>query len=368
MRYADYTDVPFEHIERMAERCRPVRDQVIPLLGELKEVVRKGNGRSLNDMMYQARLEEMVMQRLERIIAGNVSRFVSCVGSVMDSVDGETSQAEGIEDIDMRDLLRNVYTDGHSFATCDARMIFTEWGAGDFVHGPDALFPVVQIAEKILQEGERIDAIERFSWRKPLKNDIKLAVYDKEMPDMDKTEFVMEGSLRTSEGRVLSVMAMDNPEKPIEQITANNPFAVGTIIKSPSCYSIEDGGIHSFEIFEPKVLGCYEAFNKNKSLSVGTLVEILTLALINVDSSENSGSVLRMLGGISDLPIPKDMRDIFVEGSRLEVRFLPDQKKKGRSGLELVPFEFKFPHQETFARGIYAITGSEDLANKHCEE
>lgn len=363
MNLCDFSDFPFKEFEMMAENCVSVRQDVMPVVEQLREVVSKGASRNLNDLRFQMYLEAEIARRIDKITTERAASVVSC----MDSQRGGVDMSANVEFTEVSDLISNVYSDGKSFATCDAKMFVTSVSAGKFVHGPDALMPVVQLLNKLVADGERLESVQRFSWKKPMKNNLKLAVYDRDFNGGDNGDYVMEGKFTTSEGRMLTVLGMDNPDSPVKIVGVKNPYAEGTICNCPECCRIDDSRNHSFELINPSVPECFELFANDNSIAVATLVEVLTKALTKMDISENKAPVvLRMLGGIRNLQLPKDMSDVFGEGRRLDIRIIEDKRKKGHSGMIITPFEFKFPHQESVGTGIYAVTDNEVLATARC--
>lgn len=92
---------------------------------------------------------------------------------------------------------------------------------------------------------------------------------------------------------------------------------------------------------------------------------VITYALVVAGTERNVQGELAMhsgfLGRVSDLPIPADIEDILRKGQLLEIRSTGRKIRTGQSGLSLQPFEYKFPHQSKFARGIVAAGEPEQL-------
>ena len=87
---------------------------------------------------------------------------------------------------------------------------------------------------------------------------------------------------------------------------------------------------------------------------VATLAELLTQGLNTTMAITGKGSRgNRVLGGIRDLELPDDMSLVY--GGSLRMKLLDENARKGRSGMTLMPFEYKFPHQLNSSKGIVAI-------------
>lgn len=198
-----------------------------------------------------------------------------------------------------------------------------------------------------------------------MRHNLKLAVYAEKFTELaDRDRYVLEGGFETSDGRKLTVLGMDNPDSQITHRATNNPYAENTLCSCPACCVIKKDGTYSFLIHEPRTNSYLQHFAASQQLSVATMIEMLTLALslAGNDEQQSDQQVLRVLGGLQNLPIPQNMASIFDGGSRLQVRLLKRQKRNGRSGMTLIPFQYKFPHQQDFSDGIAASTTSVDLA------
>lgn len=361
--------VPQELVETLIMSCSSAKKTIVPLIEKLSALEAKGFNKTGEDLIEIRSLRSEIQAELKKAMENPGIPRCKCI------ITGPSQSAPRKETTPRGDLVSfdNLNTDHQTFATADTNMFFTEWSP-NFIHGSDSMIHIMSLAETLLQEGEKITALDRITWKKPMRHNLQLAVYAQEFANLpDREKYIVEGSFTTSNGRKFTVFGMDNPNSPIKTRMTNNPYANRTICPCPDCCQTAPDGTQSFKIHEPPVSKCYEAFAKSKPLSAATLIEMLTLALFRTDETINNRErtkILKVLGGLSDLPIPEDMDVIFNgnhpgEGnSRLEVRFLKGAEKKGQSGMTLMPFEYKFPHQKTFSRGIAASTDSIDLARK----
>lgn len=346
-------------IEKIASVSLEIEESLMPVIGRLREALGKGDEKSEEDKKWQ----EVLVSSLGMKIAGIVVdrrfalRIIYDVIFRKESVD-ELKGERGI-------FIDNVDTDGKSFAKCDAEMFETDWSYS-FVHGPDSLIPVVQLLEKLLQRNEEITMIQSFTWRRPIQHGVKLVTTEGDFDVNGKEDALFEGSFRTNDRRQLSVIGFDDPSVPVEKIFRRNQIVQNCISQIGEC-TTDRGDIGRFKLSDSGDSLPYPITNDRIEIKINTILDILVTALLKMGGSATGVYVtLKMLGGIRNLPIPSDIRDVFDENGKLEVIYLEDQIKVGRSGMNLVPFEFKFPYHEKPGSGIFAFTDSRELADDVC--
>jgi len=69
-----------------------------------------------------------------------------------------------------------------------------------------------------------------------------------------------------------------------------------------------------------------------------------------------------LMGGVRNMKIPADLRDVYSVNGTLDVEVLEDKVRPGSSGMTLIPFRYRFPGQQNFSMGIGALTSSENVA------
>ena len=252
-------------------------------------------------------------------------------------------------------------------------MFLSEW-SGQFVHGPDSIgFPILLAEANLLKPGERIRAIPRVTWRRPMTNDLTLAVYAQEFTKRPTAAdpYAFDGQLQTTLGRTLSFYGIENGDPIRRQSAVPNPYAKALFCNCPRCYSRTQDGEHSFRLkdgFSPEHLG---VLNGSAAVSAAALLELIVKGLVAVgmecDGDRVTSAHVGLLGQVSNLEIPEDFADILGGEKCLRLRGL---RKRIRSSvhtsptaepLSLVSFEYSFPGQTNFSHGIAAAEKDRDL-------
>lgn len=318
-----------------------------PKCNEMRSLEAKGIDKTLDDLM---RIRE-IRHEVEELV-GQLLRNAAVVdlGSNLPGI-----RTSGI-DREQMVKLTDVHTDASSFATCDAGMFTSPWSR-EFVHGADATLHVGDLAQKILRPSEHIAGVKRITWRKPTATNLKLAVYARSFPDMDMSGYNFDGALTTSEGRTLTFFAMPDEESPIRtHMAESNPFAANILCPCDDCRKMRCGAT-LYRLHELPV-GLNTALDHDFSLRMSTTLELLTLGIAhsNSEAANDRSQVLKLLAGVNDLVIPESSREL-CQGV-LAVRLFKDAAKRGKSGMELIPFEYRFPHMSKDRTGIVAVTRS----------
>lgn len=296
-----------------------------------------------------------IVERLERILS-----------KMRESI---TSDLSGDQEVMFRDKLTVEEIAGYEFAVGNAEFFKTSWSK-DFVHGPDTMINITQLARKILKPGEMIARLERVSWRRPIINNAKLMITAGGQKDViEPGEDLFDGTLKTSHGRLLHFAAKEKKDSPVVLKASSNPMAESSFCDCPNCYT-RYGDVHIFKLKGPSNAKMNTEATYPYTLS--TLCEIVTLALNTItieDDRLSENTSLRLMGGINNLDLPQiEGKAVFPEGGSLHIFMKPGEIKKGKSGIDLVPFDFRFPHQQsTSGSGILAISKSLRVTDKFKE-
>lgn len=251
-------------------------------------------------------------------------------------------------------FLQYVQASGDTFTTGATRMPNT-WSRS-FIHGSDALLPVLRLAGHILRPGEKIEGLGSVNWRKPMTSNIQVAVMRGPMGRDPKS--VMDGSIKTTEGELGFVAQLIGEPLP-GVIQADNPYS--TVCSCPDCLTVKSSGLHKFTLPTP-IVPNWERALQDPALAVATMTELLTEAVDNMDLPGKDTAFFRLMGGISNLPLPNRPEDLF-KGS-LKIRTKQDTVCEGKSGITIVPFEYAFPHQNSLSRGFVALTDKPEVVSR----
>jgi|CXWL01.1.fsa_nt_gi hypothetical protein len=257
--------------------------------------------------------------------------------------------------------LRILEISGHNSARAEVGFFRTPWSP-NFVHGPDTMIFVTKLAEKILKPGESICALERVTWKKPIANNAILTISEIESsPFSVENGCLFDGTLSTNLGRKLHFTSKERQGSTVQKVVANsNPYAKQVFCSCPDCYK-SYGDVHIFDLKPPTA--------DTQPYLLSTLCEIVTLALSKIchpDMSKERLDSMRLLGGIKNLELPSSAEAVFPPGGKLHVLIKPVEKKTGKSGMTLMPFEFRFPHQDqNSGSGIMAISYKQDMTEEY---
>ncbi|EKD64192.1 MAG: hypothetical protein ACD_51C00051G0004 [uncultured bacterium] len=407
MKSADFPGGPQGAYNFLLDRCTTFRREITPLRNRAIDLQDKGFRRSAIEQMELEKIDGRIRDAIDRTLSGveimqepmgmqddcmeddiddcidddsddlPIERqvFAEMMASLLGGmpmmgmeVRGFSRQSRGYDVNTVADMeLKDVETDGRTYCVSTANLVLTPWSR-EFAHGSDMLIPITKACSSLLAPDERLISLDRISWKKPVTSNLKLTVREGESPF--SPDVSVDGRFRTSKGRVLSFGGVQIEDSPICETAPMNTFAEGTICECSDCCRKERDGTYRFNLTLPDVPECLVEFEKSVPLSATTLVEILTTALVRADffneiqDGRRGRQVLRLMGGVSDMPIPLDMAEVFKEGATLTLKFDRAGIKKGQSGMTLVPFQFQFPHQPKFGKGIAAVTCREEIAER----
>lgn len=244
------------------------------------------------------------------------------------------------------------------FAVAETDLAFCEGWALDFVHGPNTLPPITALAERVLLGDEKITKLDSVSWRVLMRNNLRLVAYD-EGSDycLEDGEHVLDGSFQTSCGRTIQFVGFDDSKSPVRHDMERNVFAK-SICLTPSLdgidLDIDSDGFAEVELGGKIAPESYPELEGSSGLCFETFTEILAYACVGAMNKTAGMKGSGLFIGVRDLELPEDIGDFFEGGGKLKLRILTGEIKQGKSGLKIVPFEYRFPHQKDFCRGAVA--------------
>ncbi|MGE3278860.1 MAG: hypothetical protein AB7J40_03630 [Candidatus Altimarinota bacterium] len=312
----------------------PITSEECHQLEEIRTTINRVNG-----LRYDQRL-------------GILEALIISADPLLNGLNGDkTPDGEG--DIQ---LLEDVNVTSDQMAMAETNMFCSPWSS-DFIHGADAIFPIFELASKILKPGEKITGLKKIAWKRPMKTNMRLTVC-RNLLEIPKNAS-MEGVIETTEGNL--VFHSTQIEKPITRNWPKNPYAEQVICDCPNCLSVFREGLYAYSLKEPPVENWENHMREHPPLTAALLTELVTMGISRMPCES---SVLRLMGGIEGLELPKSPEDIFRAGV-LEIQLQRKNAKTGRSGLQIIPFTFKFSYQRKKGSGFVALTNSEEVSNHH---
>lgn len=250
-----------------------------------------------------------------------------------------------------------------TLVTCDVGLFINEQNDGDdpFAHAPDILLSAMSIAERLLRTDEKVSVLKRFIVNKPVKNNVRLIVYDKEHPfdeNEDSASFI--GELSTNQGRGLRFYGLENENDPIKNRAELNPYFHDLILNNSS-KKTQDGRNIKFNLTQEGNQSIIEKLKNSDTLLLATLLELISNT-INDFLSEYSH--LRLMGSLRNLVLPENIENLFQGDGEVQIQILWDTKKRHPSGMDLVRIEYKFAHQADFSKGMIAVSDNSNIWDK----
>lgn len=333
----------------VSERMHEVGDEVHARVHEVIRLEKKGAHKTAEDLL---RIRELKREIRELLQAGLPKGMVAKDPIILSTDATPIQPGEFFK-------LNDVETDKETFVRGTAEMFLTEW-SDKLVHGPDSIsFPILLAEANLLKPDERISELKRVTWRKPMRNNVTFAIYARafEKKPTGADRYCMEGEFGTSEGRTLTFFGIEN-DQPVARRAERNPYARSIFCRCNDCHKKNGDSSHTFNLETTLPPDILDVMKSSSAITAATLLEIITYALVTAGIEQNAHGELTghggLLGRVSDLSIPSDIEDILRKGHVLEIRSKGRKIRTGQHGLSLQSFEYKFPHQEDFARGIVA--------------
>jgi len=344
-------------IRQLAPFSEAIRSIIIPLLDRLEQLEAE------NKATEATEIRTRIQKYMALILKGDDT--ISLLAMVDNGLKAPSKPSFSCTQENGTSMnLFNIETNRKNFATAETKMFLTEW-SNDFVHGPDSVLFVAKLADEILQHREEILNVPRITWKKPISGNLTLTVCDTDStrPEKDQ-DVVMDGEFLTTEGRELAFWGKNIRGSKVDTLAPRNPYAKAIFYDSP-LFIPGISGLRSFNLMESPA-EMIDLLDSSKPLLLATLMEIITIALFHANEGLSDGEVLKLLGGIKNLHLPRKISDIFEDRSQLDIELLENQSRQGRSGMTLIPFKFRFAHQKTFSTGVMARTSSVTLARVKC--
>ena len=282
----------------------------------------------------------------------------------------------------LNDRLIDVETDGRTIAKAKSSMFFSEWSF-DFVHGADAMTYFTELAEQLLQDGEKFKSLKSVRFRRPIMNNLDIVIVDNGVVPASYSgrEVVMSGSFETSGGRELSFYGFDDVNSPISIRAKRNPYPMFFKRRFADGNSVEGiGAMVSLPClcpetdFECRNKKFYEAMKDPRAI-LATLMDLITNLVLDIELEGINASdfELRIASSFENVPLPENIRELFNEygnGSAVSctIRQLVDEQKVSRTGVLMVPIEVKFygNGKEIVSKIVLGLTDESGVVEKFC--
>lgn len=225
------------------------------------------------------------------------------------------------------------------------------------VHGPSTMVPVVGLAEKLLEAGERVAAIDRITWSTPLRHAVRLSVWsgaDPEAVGEEPTAF--SGRLRTTEDRSVQFAAMPLPERPLLVQRGYNELSL-ELVRGQKMAVGADGDSLVMELSAQALATCRHRTRQRPSLRAALLLDLVPIAILNWRRGRPMVAC-----GYRDVPLPETASAAFAAGSRLELRYRADlSHPSSHSDLWIGYYEFRYqPRQRGWSTMVMAEAAAEE--------
>jgi len=256
--------------------------------------------------------------------------------------------------------LQNVQITRYEKAVAEAQLFFTPWSE-NFVHGPDTLLSVTNLAERLMKPNEKLAQLVRISWRQPIKYNLNLCVGG--VPERGEFEepVVLDGAFVTNHQRLLHFYATET-DTAIDVQSSNNPFAqqiLGNYSVGKAFY--DQGNMQHVQTLQALGSDMIEDLQTSAPSRMATITEVIALGVANILGHRKA---FRLMAGFKGIELPEAQDFLFQENDSLGIRFLHNQKRQSRMGFELLPFEIALSYQKKAATGLLAYTLDSELAKK----
>lgn len=341
----------------LSERLHEVGDEVHARINAVVRLEKKGAHKTAEDLVQIRALKREIRELLQ----AGLPEGVTAEDPIILSMDETPIQQDG------PDKFYDIESDSETFVRAHAPMFLTPW-SNQFVHGPDVIIhPVILAEAHLLKPGERICELRTVTWRKPIQHDLDLAVYARafEKRPTGSDPYALHGEFGTSDGRILTFMGIEKPDQPISKMADCNPYAKMVFCGCESCHKKNGADVHAFRLKKDVPPDTLEVLRESTAFRIATLLEILTYALLVAGTKRGyDGEVIAhsgLMSRVTNLPIPEGMEDILGGKKSLQLRNLGKRTVNRESGLSMMPFEYRFPHQSEFSRGIVAVNDGEKI-------
>lgn len=331
--------------------------------------------RLLEGKVTKSNQDAEMIELLRRILKG-FEIFVEAAKIIRDFIEGVLKKNINSVEIGPKNLLQHIKVQGTTHVEAETNFFKTEWSA-DFVHGPDTLMFILELAKSILQPGEKITEINRITFRRPITHNVRLIIEDVSSPVAPGTldGVLIDGELVTSRsGRVLRFFAKKIPDSPVQSQIEVNPFAQSVFCGCADHHRVF-GDVHSFALnpnaLSPEIMN---SLGNVPSMLAATMADLITTALSMIchpNQHEPRPDHLRLLLGLKKLQLPEGIDALLPNDGQLVIQMRPDKTRPGKSRFLLTPFEFRFPHQTTSGEGVIAISDSAEKSDdylRRCSE
>jgi len=255
--------------------------------------------------------------------------------------------------------LLDLWVEGCSKATCTTQLFFSP-SAHYFTHGPDIVAYAALLTKKILQPGEKIQKVEKVSWRRLTVHNLHITAWDIDsLERIENYEYRKAtcnslGTFQTSLGRTIAFIGEEILEDPIHRSASLNKIACDLLVPIKKQVD-KDNFTVRYRLNTPSI---------PSPLAYPTLSSMLvTLDIIGilVGWVESPLGIRFLCTQMKNVTFPEDLSTLKGE----EVIFSPKfhlKRKSTKVDMYTVPFEVIITGQEGFqCQGIFACSNQSIL-------
>jgi hypothetical protein len=256
--------------------------------------------------------------------------------------------------------LRCLETDGKTFVVCETDLYLCP-SSPEFAHGPLIMRYVSTGTERILEEKERMSVVTRVRFRKVVRQNLQVVVYDcAHQRDRPPDNASVTGAFLTSSGRQLAFYCLSLSSKKIMRRAGLNTLVTDLIL--PMHFRI-GGGVCRFKL-NSGAMGKYPDSNVNEGpMAIYVLMELAILLIIHYQNGFSSRKRwYLLLGKLENLEIPETWADALNNGIELELQQLSKRASPTLRAFSLLQFGLSLPPVINRSRPLkMTLFGTESL-------
>lgn len=262
----------------------------------------------------------------------------------------------------LNDLVRDVRTDGTQHVTGKADIYYSADVKEPLVHGTDTLTPIANIADKILETGEKISELQRVTWRRMMRHSLIVRVANANSNiQVASAEDCCDGSFLTSKGRTLNFAAKPDLAYPVS--ATRNSNSIANMLASCDRTRCIDTDVFATALVTPPVTQLLPElqglFDRTPGLAIGTFSEIVDLGVVNsmwkaiALLGKNPSSLVMV--GMNTVQIPSDAKEALKNGVEMNTTIEMNRYRRSKSGHILIPYTCRTNFQKNPATGLLAM-------------
>ena len=255
--------------------------------------------------------------------------------------------------------ITDIDSDGDSYISCIGSLFHCPLSS-DHIHGPIIAYHVAVAAETLLKSDERLVEIERITWRKVCRTEVRILVVDAGRRSLEQAErCIVQGVIVTSGKRRFEFQALEIPENPVVAEVADseptaNVFATGK-------FRIDrEKDVYEMDLDTSFITDFITKERKTGSFMLYSLLDLLSRFVSSVSPTDETGPLLFCT--LAEFPIPKKLS----KKVSLDIRIRRKDAVRSRSGFLLIPADVRLhPHQSSYGEGWFAEAWDQKKATKH---